>query len=177
LKVLRAFSFQPPIPKCLCPLKQDFCSKPKFLPRLKSAIPLAVSFIGSEDAQELVQDRTLIAVQMIHNAEQAGKKVVRNPGNGRRGARTVKTISAGNIACYTIQKLKCGRRSTGSSTVDVYGSGTQINGTTRLTSLDEAGPVVGLDNVGEPVALHDVLKMTRKTQPPKPPVKWTGNTA
>jgi hypothetical protein len=166
LKVLRAFSFQPPIPKCLCPLKQDFCSKPKFLPRLKSAIPLAVSFIGSEDAQELVQDRTLIAAQMIHNAEQAGKKVARNPGAGCRGARKVRTISAGNVAFYTIQKLKCGRRATGSSTVDVYGSGTQINGTTRLTSLDEAAPGASADDVGEPLVLHDMLKMTRKTQPP-----------
>jgi DNA-binding CsgD family transcriptional regulator len=94
---------------------------------------------------------------MIHNAEQAGKKVVRNPGAGRRGARTVKTISAGNVAFYTIQKLKCGRRSTGSSTVDVYGSGTQINGASRLTSLDEAAPMTSADDVGEPLVLHDVL--------------------
>ena len=159
--MLGAFSFQPAIPKCLCPLKQDFCSKPKFLPRLKSAIPLAVSFIGSEDAQELVRDGTLIAAQMIHNAEQAGKKVVRNPG-GRRVDRKVRTISAGNVAFYTIQKLKCGRRSTGSSTVDVYGSGTQINGTTRLTSLDEAAPVTSVDDVGEPLVLHDVLSNDRE---------------
>ncbi len=133
-----------------------FLLQDQIIPRLKSAIPIAVSFIGSEDAEELVQDGTLIAAQMIHNAEQAGKEVVRTPG-GRRGARTVKTISAGNVAFYTIQKLKCGRRSTGSSTVDVYGSGTQINGATRLTSLDEAAPVAGLDDVGEPLLLHDVL--------------------
>ena len=92
---------------------------------------------------------------MIHNAEQAGKKVVRNPGAGRRGARKVSTISAGNVAFYTIQKLKCGRRSTGSSTVDVYGSGTQINGASRLTSLDESAASV--DDVGEPLVLHDLL--------------------
>ena len=127
------------------------------IPRLISAIPIAVSFIGSEDAQELVQDGTLIAAQMIHNAEQAGKKVVKTPGAGRRGARKLRTISAGNVAYYTIQKLKCGRRSTGSSTVDVYGSGTQINGTTRLTSLDEAAPGASVDDVGESLALHDLL--------------------
>jgi hypothetical protein len=134
-----------------------FLLQDQVLPRLISAIPQAVSFIGSEDAEELVQDGTLIAAQMIHNAEQAGKKVVRNPGAGRSGARKVRTISAGNVAFYTIQKLKCGRRSTGSSTVDVYGSGTQINGTTRLTSLDEAAPGASVDDVGEPLALHDVL--------------------
>jgi hypothetical protein len=110
----------------------------EILSRLISAIPQAVSFIGAEDAQELVQDGTLIAAQMIHNAERAGKKVIRNPGTGRRGTRKLKTISAGNVAFYTIQKLKCGRRSTGSSTVGVYGSATQVNGASRLTSLDEA---------------------------------------
>jgi DNA-binding CsgD family transcriptional regulator len=133
-----------------------FLLQDQIIPRLISAVPNSVSFIGSEDAQELVQDGTLIAAQMIHNAERSGKKVVRNPGAGRRqGARKLRTISAGNVAFYTIQKLKCGRRSTGSSTVDVYGSGTQINGTTRLTSLDET--VAGLDDVGEPLVLHDVL--------------------
>jgi hypothetical protein len=85
----------------------------QIVPRLRSAIPNAVSFIGSEDAEELVQDGTLIAAKMIHNAEQAGKNVVRNPGASRRGARKVRTINAGSIAYYTIQKLKCGRRSTG----------------------------------------------------------------
>ena len=133
-----------------------FLLQTEIVPRLISAIPQALSIIGSEDAEELIQDGTLIAAQMIHNAEQAGKKVVRNPGAGGRGARKVKTISAGNVAYYTIQKLKCGRRSTGSSTVDVYGSGTQINGTTRLTSLDEARQA-NVDDVGEPLVLHDVL--------------------
>jgi hypothetical protein len=133
-----------------------FLLQDQIIPRLKSAVPIAVSFIGSEDAQELVQDGTLIAAQMIQNAEQAGKEVVKTPG-GRRGARKVRTISAGNIAYYTIQKLKCGRRSTGSSTVDVYGSGTQINGATRLTSLDEAAPMTSVDDVGEPLVLHEVL--------------------
>jgi DNA-binding CsgD family transcriptional regulator len=134
-----------------------FLLQDQIIPRLISAIPNAVSFIDSEDAHELIADGTLIAAQMIHNAEQAGTKLIRNPGAGRRGARKIKTISAGNIAYYTIQKLKCGRRSTGSSTVDVYGSGAQINGTTRLTSLDEAAPVASVDDVGEPLVLHDVL--------------------
>ena len=134
-----------------------FLLQTEVFPRLISAIPQAVSFIGSEDAQELIQDGTLIAAHMIHNAERSGKKLVKTPGAGRRGARKIKTISAGNIAYYSIQKLKCGRTTTGSSTVDVYGSGTQINGTTRLTSLDEAAPVMGVDDVGEPLLLHDVL--------------------
>jgi len=151
------FSFQPLILTKRMSPQAGFLLQDQVLPRLTSAIPQAVSFIGSEDAEELVQDGTLIAAQMIHNAYQAGKQVVKNPGAGRRGTRKLRTISAGNVAFYTIQKLKCGRRSTGSSTVDVYGSGTQINGTTRLTSLDEAAPMTGPDDVGEPLVLHDVL--------------------
>lgn len=134
-----------------------FLLQDQIVPRLISAIPNAVSFIGSEDAHELIADGTLIAAQMIQGAERSGKKVVKTPGAGRQGARKVRTISAGNIAYYTIQKLKCGRRSTGSSTVDVYGSGTQINGTTRLSSLDESAPVTSVDDLGEPLLLHDVL--------------------
>ena len=134
-----------------------FLLQTQILPRLISAIPNAVSFIGSEDAHELIADGTLIAAQMIHGAERSGKKVIKTPGVGRRGTRKIRTISAGNVAFFTIQKLKCGRRSTGSRTVDVYGSGTQINGTTRLTSLDEAAPVTSVDDVGEPLVLHDVL--------------------
>jgi hypothetical protein len=137
--------------------RAGFLLQTQVLPRLISAIPQAVSFIGSEDAHELIADGTLIAAQMIHNAERSGKKVIKTPGVRRRGARKLKTISAGNVAYYTIQKLKSGRRSTGSSTVDVYGSGTRINGASRLTSLDEAAPVTSVDDVGEPLALHDVL--------------------
>jgi hypothetical protein len=133
-----------------------FLLQDQIVPRLKSAIPQAVSFIGSEDAHELIADGTLIAAQMIHNAEQAGKKVVRNPGAGRHGARKVRTISAGNVAYYTIQKLKCGRRSTGSRTVDVYGSGTQINGKSRLESMEQV-VASNEENGGEIYLLHDVL--------------------
>ena len=80
--------------------RAGFLLQTEILPRLISAIPQAVSFIGSEDAQELVQDGALIAAQMIHTAEQAGKRVVRNPGAGRRGARKVRTISAGNTLAH-----------------------------------------------------------------------------
>jgi len=81
-----------------------------------------------------------MACSMMAAVEKAGKKV-----------------TPGNIAYYCIQKIKSGRRSTGSNTVDVYGSGTQIKGTTRLTSLDEAAPMTSVDDVGEPLVLHDVL--------------------
>jgi hypothetical protein len=115
-----------------------FLLQDQVIPRLRSAIPNVVHCVGAECHNELIQDSIAMACSMMAAVERAGKKV-----------------TPGNIAFYTIQKLKCGRRSTGSSTVDVYGSGTQINGTTRLTSLDESA--AGVDDVGEPLVLHDVL--------------------
>jgi hypothetical protein len=117
-----------------------FVLQDQVIPRLRSAIPKVVHCVGAESHNELIQDSIAMACSMMAAVEKAGKKV-----------------TPGNIAYYCIQKIKCGRRSTGSSTVDVYGSGTQINGTTRLTSLDEAAPGMGLDDVGEPLVLHDVL--------------------
>jgi hypothetical protein len=120
------------------------------VPRIRAAIPAAVNCVGSEDAQEQVQDGTAMAARMIHHAEQAGKKVTR-AATGRRGA-----ITAGNVAYFTIVKLRNGCRSTGYVTGDVYGAGTQINGRTRLSSLEE---VVATDDEtgGEIFLLHDVL--------------------
>ena len=95
-----------------------------------------------------MQDSIAIAAKMMDGAEQAGKKVVRFAGRGRE-------VSAGNIAFYTIEKLRSGRRSTGSSVVDVFGSGTQLNGTTRLNSLEEV--VASSDEGGEIFTFNDVL--------------------
>jgi DNA-directed RNA polymerase specialized sigma24 family protein len=120
------------------------------VPRLASAIPNAVAFIGSEDAEELIQDATAIAAKIMHNAELSGKQVVKRAGGPNNNA-----ITAGNVAYYTIEKLRTGRRSTGSTIVDVHGSGTQIRGNTRLASLDEEVPT-GEDGL-EVLQLHDVL--------------------
>ena len=95
-----------------------------------------------------MQDSIAIAAKMMDGAEQAGKQVIRSAGRGRE-------VSAGNITFYTIEKLRSGRRSTGSSIVDVYGSGTQLNGTTRLNSLEEV--VASSDEGGEIFTFNDVL--------------------
>jgi hypothetical protein len=129
-----------------------FLLQDQIIPRLKSAVPQVVNCVGSEDAAELVQDATAFAANMIQNAERAGKKVRRSACS--RGARKARAVSAGNIAYYTIQHLKSGRRSTGSSVSDVMATGTQLKGRTRLTSLEE---VASDDDLGEPLLLHDVL--------------------
>jgi hypothetical protein len=107
------------------------------VPRLKSTIPHAVRMVGSEDAEELLQDATAIAAKLIHSAEEAQKQV-----------------TPGNIAYYTLQIVKSGRRSTGSSATDVMQPGTQLQGRSHLVSLDE--PVSeSADN--EAFTLHDAL--------------------
>ncbi len=120
------------------------------VPRIRSAIPAAVNCVGCEDAEEIIQDGTAMAAKMMHNAERNGKKVTR-AATGRRGE-----ISAGNIAYFTIVKLRNGCRSSGMVTGDVYGAGTQINGRTRLTSLDEVA-ARDEESGGEVFEFHDVL--------------------
>lgn len=92
----------------------------QIVPRLKVAIPKAVPHIGCEDHEELIQDATVTAAQMLIRANAQGKKV-----------------TAGNIAYYAILHCKSGRRSYGSSKVDVMAAGTQVNGRSAVHSMEE----------------------------------------
>jgi hypothetical protein len=80
--------------------------------------------------------------------------VVRSPTS--RTGNEGKEVTAGNIAYYAIQKLRCGRRSIGSTVADVLGVGTQIQGNTRLTSLDEVASGDGHNGEGV-FEFHDVI--------------------
>ena len=121
----------------------------QIVPRLRSAIPNAVPICAPESPDEVIQDGVALAAQLIEGAERSGKKVVRSA-NGQRNQ-----VTAGNIAYYTIVKLRNGRRSTGSSTQDVHAVGTQIQGNTRLTSLDE--PAALDEETGGELMFNDVL--------------------
>jgi len=109
------------------------------VPRLKASIPRNVNQVGAEDSEELIQDAIVMAAKLMHTVECQGK-----------------TVTAGNIAYYTILHMKSGRRSYGSSTTDVCGISTQLNGSTRLSSLEEPSAVDG-ETGGELLAFHDVL--------------------
>ena len=63
----------------------------QIIPRIASAIPVAVSHVGSEDTQELIQDGSAMAAKILINANKNGKKV-----------------TPGNVAYYTLQHLKSG---------------------------------------------------------------------
>src|SRR5271156_2456725 len=61
------------------------------VPRLRSAIPRSVNYVGCEDAEELIQDATAIAAKMLHSVEGQGK-----------------TVTPGNIAYYALQHVRSG---------------------------------------------------------------------
>jgi len=94
------------------------------VPRIASAIPVAVNAVGSESKEELLQDGTAMAAKILTNANRNGKKV-----------------TPGNVAYYTLQHLKSGRRTVGHSSVDVLGSATQLNGRSVVYSIDEEIPM------------------------------------
>jgi hypothetical protein len=110
----------------------------EIVPRLRPATPRNVNFVGSEDAEELIQDSICLAAKLLDNAERANK-----------------TVTPGNIAFYTILHMKSGRRSIGSSNSDVLGTGTQLNGRSTINYFDE--PAMCED--GEEFTLNDVLSV------------------
>ena len=86
----------------------------------------------------------MTVAKMLHSAEASGK-----------------SVTPGNIAHYAIQAIKSGRRSTGSSRTDVMGTGTQLNGSTRISSLDEPAGLEG-ELGGEMLTFNDVLSQDQE---------------
>jgi DNA-binding NarL/FixJ family response regulator len=116
-----------------------FVLQDQVVPRLRAVIPRSVLCIGSEDHEELVQDATCLAARIMHNAEAKRKR-----------------ISPSNAAYYAIQHCKSGRRAVGHSSVDALGSATQLQGKSRLESMEEV-VASNEESGGEIYLLHDVL--------------------
>ena len=114
-------------------------------PRIAAVVPRSIQAVGAEDHAELVQDGITMAAKMIDRVEAQGK---------------LGKVTASNIAYYTIQHLKSGRRAGGSSTVDIMATATQLNGSTRLHSLNE---VVSESECGSEIfELQDVISNERE---------------
>jgi DNA-binding NarL/FixJ family response regulator len=111
----------------------------QIVPRLRAVIPRSVLTVGSEDHEELVQDATCLAARIMHNGEQKCKRVPHS-----------------SAAYYAIQHCKSGRRAVGHSSVDALGSATQLQGKSRLESMEEV-VAVNEESGGEIYLLHDVL--------------------
>lgn len=91
----------------------------EIVPRLRHLIPHHVAFVGAEDAEEVLQDATLIAARILARARASGK-----------------AVTPGNVAYYTMLHIRCGRRSHSSGRSDVMGTRTQIVGHSRLQSME-----------------------------------------
>ena len=82
------------------------------VPRLRHLIPHHVAFVGAEDAEEVLQDATLMAARILARARANGK-----------------AVTPGNVAYYTMLHIRCGRRSHSAGRSDAMGTRTQIVGT------------------------------------------------
>jgi len=109
-------------------------------PRLGASIPRNVKCVGAEDHQELVQDAICMSAKMLDRLEQQGKL-------GR-------TVGPSSVAYYTVEHMRSGRRSGGSSSVDAMGICTQYHGQSELHSLQE---VVAETECGDVLELHDTM--------------------
>ena len=111
----------------------------EIVPRLRHLIPHHVAFVGAEDAEEVLQDATLMAARILDRARANGK-----------------AVTPGNIAFYTMLHSRSGRRSHSAGRSDAMGTRTQIVGHSRLHSL--AAPVAPADeSLDDPFTLGDVL--------------------
>src|SRR5436190_1195622 len=107
-------------------------------PRLRAAIAQSVPLVGADDVAELVQDGTVLALQLLRSTARSGRKV-----------------TGGNVAFYTVKMLRSGRRSTGERRNDPLHPKAQLNGTCSVQSLEE--PIAGSDESDEPLTLGETL--------------------
>lgn len=105
-------------------------------PRIRAAAR-SLPQVGADDPEELYQDGLAIAAQMLVSA-------------GRRG----KAVTAPSIAWYATRHLLCGRRSTSAGRMDVMSPAAQLDGHSRLTSMDAE---VDFPETGEATSLGDLL--------------------
>jgi hypothetical protein len=93
----------------------------EIIPRLRSTVPRCVQPIGSEDAEELLQDSIAVAAQMLHNVERSGRDVM-----------------PAVIACCALLYLQSGWRSNNCSQTDAMAAFTQREGHCCVLSLEES---------------------------------------
>ena len=104
-------------------------------PIIRNTIPRTARPIGSEDSQELVQDATASAAEMLEAMERSGRKPLPN-----------------SIAYYSIQRTKSGRRSYGDIRSDVMSPGFQMDHEGSMCSMQD--PICDEDDatVGDTIA-------------------------
>jgi DNA-directed RNA polymerase specialized sigma24 family protein len=139
---IRRATFQPQKGKRMSPQAGTLLLE-QIAPRLRSVIPKVVHKVGAEDDEELVQDALVTAAQLLDAVERNGK-----------------TVTAGNIAYYTVLHMKSGRRSQCRSRADTMAPGTQLDHKSCVLSMEEE---VGYDpELDEPITLGELLTADRE---------------
>ena len=107
-------------------------------PRLRNAIAHTIPRVGSDDEAELVQDGLVIALGLLDSTR-----------------RSLKKVTAANVAFYTIKYLRSGRRSTGYRKADAMHPAAGLNGRCRVHSFEERAAIDR--STDEPLTLGEIL--------------------
>jgi len=90
------------------------------MPLIKTTVMRSIKPVGCEDHQEIVQDATAMAADMLDSSERKGKELFPK-----------------SVAYYAVQAAKSGRRSTYAGRSDAFSSAAHKDGRAVLVSMDE----------------------------------------
>lgn len=105
------------------------------VPRLRAAAS-SIPRVGCEDAEEILQDLTVMAAKLMDSAERSGR-----------------SFTAGNISYYAERAARSGRRSYYAGRSDVMSPGCQLDGKAQHEWLDSEFELES----GESGTLHDII--------------------
>src|SRR5450759_5372872 len=92
----------------------------QIMPLIKATVMRTIKPVGCEDHEEIVQDATAMAADMLDSSERNGKALIPK-----------------SVAFYAVQAAKSGRRSTYGERSDAFSSAAHKDGRAVLVSMDE----------------------------------------
>src|SRR5450759_2293731 len=92
----------------------------QIMPLIKATVMRTIKPVGCEDHQEIVQDATVMAADMLDSCERKGKALIPK-----------------SVAYYAVQAAKSGRRSTYAGRSDAFSYAAHKDGRAVLVSMDE----------------------------------------
>ena len=92
----------------------------QIMPLIKATVMRTIKPVGCEDHEEVVQDATAMAADMLDSCERKGKALIPK-----------------SVAFYAVQAAKSGRRSTYGGRSDAFSYAAHKDGRAALVSMDE----------------------------------------
>src|ERR1035437_7598419 len=100
----------------------------QIMPIIRATVMRTIKPVGCEDHQEIVQDATAMAANMLDSSERNGKALIPK-----------------SVAFYAVQAAKSGRRSTYAGRSDAFSYAAHKDGRAVLVSMDEPLEIGGDD--------------------------------